>query len=92
MSTLQEIRKEEVYGLFPAKRPKTTKWRRVNVDLWEPAMVKNKNSNNYKIHVMTMIDPATGWFEVAALIRHGLTAVKAQRLALRLSQWLARYA
>ena len=66
MSTLQEIRKEK-YGLLPAKTPETTKWKRVNVDLWGPATVKNKNGNDYKIHVMTMIDPATGWFEVAAL-------------------------
>ena len=35
-----------------------------------------------------MIDPATGWFEVAAL-RNGATALEAQRLLD--SQWLARY-
>ena len=77
------------YGLLPAKNPETTKWRRVNVDLvWGLPTVKNKNGNDYKVHVMTMIDWATGWFEVAAL-RNGATALEAQRLLD--SQWLARY-
>ena len=50
------------YGLLPFKTPETTKWRRVNVDLWGSATV-----NDYKMHAMTMIDPVTGLFEVAAL-------------------------
>ena len=37
---------------------------------------------------MTMIDPVTGWFEVARL-RNGPTALEAQRLLD--SVWLARY-
>jgi len=67
------------YGKLPMKTAETTKWKRVNVDLWGPATVKNKNGTNYKIQVMTMIDPATGWFEVAAL-RNGPTALEAQKL------------
>ena len=41
----------------------------MNVDLWGPATVKNKNENDYKIHAMTMIGPATGWFEVAPALK-----------------------
>ena len=37
---------------------------------------------------MTMVDPITGWFEVARL-RNGPTALKAQRLLDLV--WLARY-
>ena len=70
------------------KTAETTKWKRVNVDLWGPATVKNKNGSDYKIQVMTMIDPVTGWFEVAAL-KNGATALEAQRLLD--SQWLACY-
>ena len=79
------------YGLLlPAKTPVTTKWKRVNVDLWGPATVKNKNGDDYyKIHIMTMlIDPATGWFEVVAL-KHCATALEAQRLLD--SQWVTIY-
>ena len=60
----------------------------MNVDLWGPVSDKNKNGNDCKSHVMTMIDPATGCFEVAAL-EHGTTALEVQRLLD--SQWLARY-
>ena len=48
------------YGLLPEKKGEITKWSRVNVDLWGPKTVKNKNGWDYKIHVMTMVDPVTG--------------------------------
>ena len=47
------------------------------MDLWGPDSIHNKDGKTYKIHVMTMIDPVTGWFEVAAL-RNGPTAAEAQ--------------
>ena len=75
------------YGLLPAKEAECVKWSRVNVDLWGPATIRN-NGQTHKIHVMTMIDPVTGWFEVAKL-RNGPTALEAQRLLD--SVWLARY-
>ena len=58
------------------------------MDLWGPDSIHNKDGKTYKIHVMTMIDPVTGWFEVAAL-RNGPTAAEAQRLLD--SSWIARY-
>ena len=39
------------------------------MDCWGPKTVKNKNGWNYQIHVMTMVDPVTGWFEQAQLYR-----------------------
>ena len=32
-----------------------------------PVTVENKNQPDYKIHKMTMIDPTTGWCEVATV-------------------------
>ena len=42
--TCQLIKKSgrKKYGLLPVKTAETTKWKRVNVDLWGPATVKNK--------------------------------------------------
>ena len=76
------------YGQLPAKEAECLMWSRVNVDLWGPATVNNKDGKTYKIHVMTMIDPTTGWFELASL-RNGPTALEAQRLLD--SVWLAHY-
>ena len=58
------------------------------MDLWGPKTVKNKNGTDYKIHILTMIDPVTGWFEVAAL-QDSPTALEIQRLLD--SYWIARY-
>ena len=76
------------YGLLPAKIAEVVKWSRVNVDLWGPKTIKNKNGIDYKLHVLTMIDPVTGWFEVAAL-QDSPNANEIQRLFD--SYWLARY-
>ena len=76
------------YGLLPAKTAEVIKWSRVNVDLWGPKTVHNKNGKDYKIHVLTMIDPVTGWFEIAAL-KDSPNAYEVQRLFD--SYWLARY-
>jgi len=76
------------YGKLPTKSAEVTPWKRVNVDLWGPATVKNKNGKDYKIHVMTMIDPVTSWCELAPL-KNGPKATEAQRLFD--STWLARY-
>ena len=52
--------RKKKYGLLPEKKGEITKWSRVNVDLWGPKTVQNKNGWNYQIHVMTMVDPVTG--------------------------------
>ena len=75
------------YGLLPAKEAECVKWSRVNVDLWGPATVQNGNQT-LKIHVMTMIDPVTGWFKVAELKDRPTTAEAQQLLD---SVWIAQY-
>ena len=55
------------YGQMPTKEAEPPiPWNRVNVDLIGPYDVKLKGTRNKKIQLraMTMIDPATGWFEV----------------------------
>ena len=76
------------YGLLPEKKGEITKFSRVNVDLWGPKTVKNKNGWDYKIHIMTMVDPVTGWFEQAQLYGKP-TAFRCQQILDTV--WLARY-
>ena len=54
---------KKIYGLLPEKLVETTKWQHVNVDLWGPRSIKNVNSYDYKIHVITMVNLVTGWPE-----------------------------
>ena len=51
------------YSLLPPKDAESIRWNRINVDLWGPKSVVNSNGFTYEIHVMTMVDPVTGWFE-----------------------------
>ena len=65
------------YGLLQEKKGEVIKWSRVNVDLWGPKSVNN-GEYTYQVHVMTMVDPVTGWFELAPL--YGApTAFRAQQ-------------
>ena len=54
----------KLYGKLPPKQiPPVTPWNRVDVDLIGPLTVKTKNSTR-QLRALTMIDPATGWFEI----------------------------
>ena len=76
------------YGKIPEKLAETTKWRRVNVDCWGPKTINNKNNFTYQIYVMSMVDPVTGWPELAQLYGPP-TAYKCQQVLD--SVWLLRY-
>ena len=76
------------YGLLPEKLAETTKWRRVNVDLWGPKTIKNVNGYDYEIHVMTMVDPVTGCPEFEQLYGKP-TAYRCQEILDNV--WLSRY-
>ena len=65
------------YGKLPEKKATVMRWNRVNIDLWGPATVRNKDGSDYQVHAATMIDPSTGWFEVAPL-KDGPTAAEVQ--------------
>jgi RNase H-like domain found in reverse transcriptase/Reverse transcriptase (RNA-dependent DNA polymerase)/Integrase zinc binding domain len=74
------------YGHLPAKKAETKPWWRVNVDCIGPYPVRTP-TKIYELRAMTMIDPATGWFEIARIINPN--SDEAQRAFD--SCWLARY-
>jgi len=76
------------YGKLPAKVAEQNIWNRVNIDLWGPKSIKNRDGQTYKMHLMTMIDPVSGWFE-CAVIRRNPNSDKIQKIFD--DTWLARY-
>ena len=53
------------YGLLTPKETETFPWEKLCVDMIGPYTIKNKNfPNELTFHCVTMIDPATGWFEM----------------------------
>ena len=54
------------YGHLPPKIAEVEPWRRVNVDLIGPYSV-NTPTKKYSFRAMTMIDPATNWFEIVVI-------------------------
>ena len=74
------------YGHLPAKKAEVIPWNRVNVDLIGPYNIKTKKKT-FQLRAMTMIDPATSWFEIARI--YSKSSEEAQRIFD--STWLARY-
>ena len=74
------------YGLLPPKNAESIRWNRVNVDLWGTKSVVN--GYTCKLHVMTMVDPVTGWFEQGQLYGPPNAFVCQQILD---SVWSSRY-
>ena len=55
---------KQKYGKLPQKDvEKSEPWNRVNVDMIGPLACKTK-IKTYQLLALTMIDPATGWFEI----------------------------
>ena len=75
-------------GLVPEKKREITKWSRVNVDLWDPKTIYNKNIKNYQLYVITMVDPVMGWFGLSQLKGKSNAFVCMKRFD---SAWLACY-
>ena len=57
-------KKYKKYGLIPPKIAKTKPWERLCVDLIGPYTIRQKNRRKLICKCVTMIDPATGWFEI----------------------------
>ena len=66
-------RSSKEYGHLPEKEAEAMPWERLCVDLIGPYTMKviegNKKVTKLKLWAVTMIDPATGWFEVKQI--HG---------------------
>ena len=63
--TCQRFKKQQKkYGHLPAKDAEAVPWDRLCVDLIGPYTIKRKDGKELILKAVTMIDPATGWFEV----------------------------
>ena len=61
-------KRKRKYGHLAAKEAATTTpWQTVCVDLVGPYTIKGEDRSSVEFMCMTMIDPATGWFEVVEL-------------------------
>ena len=74
------------YGYVPAREADIIPWKRVNVDVIGPYTIRTP-TKTHQLYAMTMIDPATGWFEIAPLDKPD--SYECQK-ALD-AYWLARY-
>jgi Integrase zinc binding domain len=57
-------RSTKKYGLLPEKEAEAEPWDKLCLDLIGPYTLKRKSKAVLKLWCVTMIDPATGWFEM----------------------------
>ena len=74
-------------GKLPTKKAEAEPWDVLCVDLIGPYTIERKGQKPLKLHCLTMIDPATGWFEIAQI--KNKTAMEVANMA-ELT-WLTRY-
>ena len=87
--TCQRTKKSTIkYGHLPAKVAEVNPWEKLCVDLIGPYTIKNSETGkSLTLHCVTMIDPATGWFEL-----HTIEGKSAMEVANIVEQtWLSRY-
>ncbi len=60
-------RHSQKYGHLPPKLVITTPWKALCVDLIGPYTLKDKDGWSIDFMCLTMIDPATSWFEIVEL-------------------------
>ena len=107
----QQHKKKRKYGLLPAKKIKElVPWETVHIDLIGPYSVTAKQIQpggsikevELTLTAMTMVDPATGWFEITEVPYYSIEDVKRDenqyidKSSARISQlfeqaWLGRY-
>ena len=64
--TCQRYKKQKKkYGYVPAKEAEAEPWKTLCVDLIGPYKLKRKGKETLTLQAVTMIDPASGWFEIA---------------------------
>ena len=57
-------RKVKKYGWLPPKEAETIPWDKMCIDLIGPYTIRRKGKPDLVCKCVTMIDPATGWFEI----------------------------
>ena len=80
-------RKTIKYGKLPPKEAEVLPWDKMCVDLIGPYKIRRKNQPDLKLKAVTMIDPATGWFEMCEYDdKRSITVANIVE-----TQWLSRY-
>jgi hypothetical protein len=74
------------YGLLPPKIAESYLWIMVCVDLVGPFTIITP-AITYSLLALTMIDPATGWFEIVEATNKSATSIQ----DMIHNTWLARY-
>ena len=75
------------YGHLPPKVAEDTPWERLCVDLIGPWTKSLGSGKEITLRALTMIDPATGWFEVVSYDdKRSMTIAELTEM-----QWLSRY-
>jgi hypothetical protein len=74
------------YGLLPPKIAESDPWVIAFVDLVGPFTIRTP-AKTHSLLALTMIDPATGWFEIVKAINKSGTSIQ----YLFHNTWLARY-
>ena len=76
------------YALVPEKSAEAVPWDKLCVDLVGPYTIKRKGKNKkLTLWAVTMIDPATGWFEIKEI--KDKTAINVANIVEK--TWLTRY-
>jgi len=75
------------YGLLPEKEAEAIPWEQLCVDLIGPYKLKRNRGKELTLWCVTMIDPATGWFEMKQLPdKEAITVANVVE-----QTWLTRY-
>ncbi len=74
------------YGIIPPKDPEVIPWHTLCIDLIGPYKI-GKGKKEVILHCLTMIDPATGWFEIVEIPEKSADYV----INLLEMTWLTRY-
>jgi transposase InsO family protein len=80
-------RKVKKYGWLPPKEAEATPWDKMCIDLIGPYTIRRKGKTDLICKCVTMIDPATGWFEI-----HQYNDKKSITVAnIAEQEWFSRY-
>jgi transposase InsO family protein len=77
------------HGHLPPKEAEDVPWERLCIDLIGPYEIKGprRSTADRTLHCLTMIDPATGWFEIAEIPAKSADVV----IDILEQKWLVRY-
>ena len=81
-------RTKKKYGKLPEKVAETIPWQKLCVDMIGPYKIPRKGKKDLELWAVTMIDPATGWFEIAEVPGTKRADVVSNIVEQR---WLSRY-